>query len=437
MSSIAENIKSQLSEVIQKEVENTLSRLRDGIFKALKDDNEDLEDDLDIDMEKFAKNTVKKIFSSSEFKDIVENISKNNKEKLKKDPDAPKGAKNAFVFFCADNREDVKKENPKLKSPELMKKLGEMWKDADEDMKKEYQEKAATDKKRFVQEMEEYEPKEGFKCPKKSSKAERTSPKRARSAYIFFCSDKRAEVAAKGLKNTEILKELGKMWSNLSEKKKKPYAKMAEEDKKRYDEEMKTYVPEDDDSKGKKGKKGKSAKAGEKRPLSSYMLFCKDKRDEVKKENPELKSTEITKKLGELWRGLSEKKKKKYTDMAAKLKEEYEEKNSDKNEEEENDENEEENEDKNDEDDEDEDAAEKKRKEDLLNAETQLYDDSDDEDLTAPVIPSPSKKTVIKSEDLEEDLEDEDDEDDKKTKKTKKSPKTKTTPKAKTSKSKK
>lgn len=62
-----------------------------------------------------------------------------------------------------------------------------------------------------------------------------------------------------------------------------------------------------------------------KRPKSSYLFFCDEKRGEVKQTNPEMKATEISQKLGELWKGLSDKKKAKYVKQAETAKEEYKE----------------------------------------------------------------------------------------------------------------
>lgn len=44
-----------------------------------------------------------------------------------------------------------------------------------------------------------------------------------------------------------------------------------------------------------------------KRPLSAYMLWLNEHREEIKKENPGIKVTEIAKRGGELWRGLTDK----------------------------------------------------------------------------------------------------------------------------------
>lgn len=44
-----------------------------------------------------------------------------------------------------------------------------------------------------------------------------------------------------------------------------------------------------------------------KRPLSAYMLWLNENREAIKKENPGIKVTEIAKRGGELWRGLTDK----------------------------------------------------------------------------------------------------------------------------------
>jgi hypothetical protein len=51
-------------------------------------------------------------------------------------------------------------------------------------------------------------------------------PKRAKSAYMFFCGERRKE----------------RTWKDLSDEEKKPYQEMAEEDKKRFTIETYKYV---------------------------------------------------------------------------------------------------------------------------------------------------------------------------------------------------
>ena len=325
---IAKNFTETISALIMKEVEASLLRLRGKIFKALGAD----EDEVEVDVKKFAENTVKKIVESEDYTNIINDVKKSaeksvdsaekkESKKEKKDPKAPKGAKNAYIFFCNDARAEVKKENPEMKSTDIVKKMGEMWKEISSKKKTEYQEMASDDKKRYAEEIEGYEPKDGFKSPKKTKKEKSDAPKRARSAYIFFCTEKREEVKNNPkISNSDILSELGKMWKASNDKKKKPFVEMAAVDKKRYEEDMKNYVPSEE--KAQKGKAAKAVKAKvSNRTPSGYLLFCKEKRQQVKEENQSAKMTDITTILGKMWKDLSDKKKKPFMDQAAKLKE--------------------------------------------------------------------------------------------------------------------
>jgi len=319
MSNAINNFKTQISEIIKSQFETTLGRLRSKIFQAA-----DIEDDFDIDLGKFAENTLKKIMDESE--EIFDELKKSSIKtpKMKRDPDAPKSSVNSYIMYSRDNRSDIKEENPDMKATDITKKLAEMWRNADEELKKEYKEKSDKDKERYEIELEDYVPKEGFHNPKekksRSSKKKKSGPTKPLNSYMFFCKDKRQKLKEQGIKNTEILRELGRQWKELSEKKKKPYIEQSERDKERYKEEMKEYIPDGEDS-PKKSKKEK--KTGPKLPLGSFMLFRKDKYEEVKSDNPDMKQPDIMKKLGEMWKNLKDKQKKKYTDAAAKLLKEF------------------------------------------------------------------------------------------------------------------
>lgn len=65
----------------------------------------------------------------------------------KKNKDLPsKKTISAYLLFCKDTRPVLKKDQPDLTFGELGKRLGEMWKNASEDVKKEYKEKALMSK---------------------------------------------------------------------------------------------------------------------------------------------------------------------------------------------------------------------------------------------------------------------------------------------------
>jgi len=78
------------------------------------------------------------------------------KTKKKKDPNAPKKAMSAYLFFNQAYRSVIKKDFPDLKSPDIMKKLGEKWKTLSNDEKTEYDQLARNDKDRYNRENADY-----------------------------------------------------------------------------------------------------------------------------------------------------------------------------------------------------------------------------------------------------------------------------------------
>ena len=77
------------------------------------------------------------------------------KYKAKKDPNAVKQARNPYILFSSDKREEAQKNNPEMKPKELMKVLSQMWKEADEETKKSYEQKSVEDKTRYERELQE------------------------------------------------------------------------------------------------------------------------------------------------------------------------------------------------------------------------------------------------------------------------------------------
>ena len=152
------------------------------------------------------------------------------------------------------------------------------------------------------------------------------APKRAKTSYILFCVNKRDEVKESNpdMPAKEIIKELGNMWRSLSDDEKTEYVNLANEDKQRYEEDMKTYVPVNNVGEPtKKTKKKKSS--GPKKGLSAYIFFCKNVRDSIKNEQPALSTKEITSALGKKWMSLSEEEKEPYVKLAVDDKSRFEE----------------------------------------------------------------------------------------------------------------
>ena len=130
------------------------------------------------------------------------------------------------------------------------------------------------------------------------------APKRFKSSYICFFMAKQSiikEELSKDATVTSISKRSAEMWKGLSMEERAVWDDIAFQDKKRYLMEKSQYtgpwqVP------WKRVKKDPSAP---KRPMSAFLYFSQGKRSEIKKERPEIKNTEVSRVLGEMWRNLS------------------------------------------------------------------------------------------------------------------------------------
>merc|ERR1712232_1266243 len=139
----------------------------------------------------------------------------------------------------------------------------------------------------------------------------------------------------KGKNVAEVAKKAGEMWKSLAAEKKKIYEDRAIKAKAEYA----AYIAKIKDTEGFKAYKDELAVARKKRlkrsvksamrkvpmdkslkrPLSGYMLWFKDTRKTIKGKN----IAEVSKKAGEMWKGLAADKKKIYGDRAGEAQKKY------------------------------------------------------------------------------------------------------------------
>jgi high mobility group protein B3 len=195
----------------------------------------------------------------------------------KRDPNAPKRGKSAYLFFCAARREEVKAElGEEAKATEITARLGELWKQLKANPKKQkelagYEKLAAADKARYIKDKESYVPPEDSGPVTKTGrkkKEPKTGPKRAKSGYLYFCDETRSKIKEEHPDMTaiEVTSELGKRWNVLKakgEKAVKKYNDLAEKDKARYQSEKDT-ASKVTNSKGKTTAKPKAGTKQEK-----------------------------------------------------------------------------------------------------------------------------------------------------------------------------
>jgi HMG (high mobility group) box len=116
---------------------------------------------------------------------------------------------------------------------------------------------------------------------------------------------------------------LAREFKELPEKEARKWAKKAEGDKGRYQDEMKDYVPTEDPDGGKKGKKAKKDPHAPKRNMSAYFLYSIDARPTVKDENPDASFGDIARLISAKFKNLSDKERKIWDDKAVADKERY------------------------------------------------------------------------------------------------------------------
>ena len=86
----------------------------------------------------------------------TEENSKIKKVKKKKDPNAPKKDRSAYLFFCNENRTKIKAEMTESTQKELYGEIGRQWRALSDSKKAKYKKMAEEDKSRYEKEVAEY-----------------------------------------------------------------------------------------------------------------------------------------------------------------------------------------------------------------------------------------------------------------------------------------
>ena len=79
-------------------------------------------------------------------------------KKKKKDPNAPKRGRSAYIFYGSSVRPGIKAANPEMPVTAIMKEIGQMWAKVTDADKVEFNKLAAADKERYNTEMLAYVP---------------------------------------------------------------------------------------------------------------------------------------------------------------------------------------------------------------------------------------------------------------------------------------
>ena len=281
--------------------------------------------DIIVEYTKMLLAAIKDDDNKSKLEDLAKKLTPKKSSRKKKDPDAPKRGKSAYIFFGQEYREKAKEElmeehGDAYENKMVMSRLGAMWKDLQASTKAKdkkevakFEKMAADDKERYETEKADYTPPSEEELNEKlSSKKKRkdpNAPKRGKSAYIFFGQQHREKVKEElmeehgdDFKNPMVMSRLGELWNELKastkakdKKEVAKFEKMAADDKERYQAEMADYTPPstDEDEPPKKAAK----KPSPKKPVAKKEVEKKPsaKKEVVKK--PSAKKS-VAKKVG-------------------------------------------------------------------------------------------------------------------------------------------
>lgn len=169
-----------------------------------------------------------------------------------------------------------------------------------------------------VEEESEEEVEELPKRRKQKKWKDPNKPKRAMSAFFCYSQAERANVKVTHPEASfgDVARILSAQYKALTEKEMKRWVKKAEQDKVRYQEEMKHYVPMDDPTGGKR-KKAKKDPNAPKRNMSAYFLFSVHIRPTVKIENPEAAFGDIARIISAQYKTLDAEERKNWDAKAA------------------------------------------------------------------------------------------------------------------------
>lgn len=234
----------------------------------------------------------------------------------------PTKARSAYVFYTIERRAAVHAANPDMEFGEVTKTIANEWNNMNESQKAKYEKQSEEDRVRYESESDAFN-REHPEVKRRKLKAKKDAPKKARSAYLFYTMEKRNEFKNANPNKTfgDLTKLVADDWKKLNASQKKKFEKLAEEDRKRYDNEMANYVrPTDDEldaqiaSDPRRKKKAKTD--GPKRPRSAYLFYTTSERTKYSKDHPNMKFGDVTRDIAVAWKGLSGKEKSKFEEMA-------------------------------------------------------------------------------------------------------------------------
>ncbi|CAG0898269.1 unnamed protein product [Cyprideis torosa] len=281
-------------------------------------------------------------------------------------PERPRRPLTAFILFSNEYRRKVMQRDPSLKVPEISKELSKIWKTLDSSMKAPFEAKADQEKRRYEAELFFFyekigvENKEKLKEVEKNLRKKKAEAKKAKMRKDSSVQEGKPKMPTKrfvrfihasGRKvSLETIKICAQEWRSASETTKQPFVRAYEEEMEKYRADLTTWetrmlMEGKSDLQASFGLFSSSSGSGAssvtskssapsvaatlglperpKRPLTAYILFANEYRNKVLQRNPTLKTTEVAKQLGSMWKTLESSSKATFEAKAAQEKRRY------------------------------------------------------------------------------------------------------------------
>ena len=262
-----------------------------------------------------------------------------------RDPGAPKRNLSAYLLYQNAMREQFKAMNPGMTFGQLAKYTAAMYAELSPSEKEAWVARAEADKARYLQELATYVPPPGYDSkgdaivaptaanvkdgPRGKQKKDANAPRRNLSAYLLYQNAMRDQFKREnpGMTFGQLAKYTSHMYKNLTPEERAVWDSRASQDKARYDAEISSYVPPPGhDARGvvvqsqrprKRAKRSPRDPGAPKRASGAYVFLTNEIRPQILRENPGIKFTDLGRILGQKWRSLTPKERKRYEDMAA------------------------------------------------------------------------------------------------------------------------
>ena len=162
----------------------------------------------------------------------------------------------------------------------------------------------------------------GIRKQKKRVEKLEGKPKKPQSSFFIFLNKSREswKKLHPGLDCKQIASHLSEQWKSMTEQQKEEYNKLAEEERAKYEIQMKAFH-ESDAFKSYQEKKEKMSPP--KKPMTAFFFFLGTRREVISKQTPTKKIGEISTLVSEEWKKLDANEKSLYETQAKNAKEEY------------------------------------------------------------------------------------------------------------------